>query len=168
MSRQQVRIARSFRDDISIEEAQRRLTLTSIHARQVCKKVAEMDDNTATTGLMRMILAAEYLRYNGMHFEHAGVHLSLDCDVIEIAIESNIEAAFLMEYGSEDGRKNAQSMLGYMTIYLGDDDKPTLGMTEIGLDVMDELMRALCESAKEVMDRHGKITAETMGIGGVQ
>lgn len=65
MSRQQVRIARSFRDDISIEEAQRRLTLTSIHARQVCEKVAEMDDNTATTGLMRMILAAEYLRYNG-------------------------------------------------------------------------------------------------------
>ena len=94
---------------------------------------------------LRHTLAAAYMDLRGMEFHHAGVVLPLNGSVLDAAIDNNIIGAFLQEYGSEQGTKNACKMLGEYMLNGTD-------ITPVGLDVLDNMNRAFCDMVRGMLD----------------
>ena len=94
---------------------------------------------------LRHTLGAAYMDLRGMEFHHAGVVLPLNGSVLDAAIDNNIIGAFLQEYGSEQGTKNACKMLGEYMLNGTD-------ITPVGLELLDGMNRAFCELARGMLD----------------
>ncbi|MGL6603783.1 hypothetical protein ACSZN2_19830 [Aeromonas hydrophila] len=94
---------------------------------------------------LRHTLAAAYMDLRGMEFHHAGVVLPLNGSVLGAAIDNNIIGAFLQEYGSEQGTKNASKMLGEYMLNGTD-------ITPVGLELLDNMNRAFCNLIRGMLD----------------
>ena len=94
---------------------------------------------------LRHTLGAAYMDLRGMEFHHAGVVLPLNGSVLDSAIDNNIIGAFLQEYGSEQGTKNACKMLGEYMLNGTD-------ITPVGLELLDNMNRAFCNLIRGMLD----------------
>ncbi len=94
---------------------------------------------------LRHTLGAAYMDLRGMEFHHAGVVLHLNGSVLDAAIDNNIIGAFLQEYGSEQGTKNACKMLGEYMLNGTD-------ITPVGLELLDNMNRAFCNLIRGMLD----------------
>ena len=94
---------------------------------------------------LRHTLGAAYMDLRGMEFHHAGVVLPLNGSVLDAVIDNNIIGAFLQEYGSEQGTKNACKMLGEYMLNGTD-------ITPVGLELLDNMNRAFCNLIRGMLD----------------
>jgi hypothetical protein len=94
---------------------------------------------------LRETLAAAYMDLRDSEFRHAGVALPLTGSVLGAAIDNNIIGAFLQEYGSEQGTKNACKMLGEYMLNGND-------ITPVGLELLDGMNRAFCDLVRGMLD----------------
>ena len=65
--------------------------------------------------------------------------------MLDAAIDNNIIGAFLQEYGSEQGTKNACKMLGEYMLNGTD-------ITPVGLELLDNMNRAFCNLIRGMLD----------------
>ena len=94
---------------------------------------------------LRHTLAAAYMDLRDSEFRHAGVALPLNGVALEAAIDNNIIGAFLQEYGSEKGTKNACKMLGEYMLNGTD-------ITPVGLELLDNMNRAFGNPIRGMLD----------------
>ena len=80
------------------------------------------------------------------------IRLELTPELIGFAIQNNIEAALVGEYGAEQGTINAAEML-YAMLDESDQFERTCGLSELGFTVMDELFKSLAEMAYESLSQ---------------
>ena len=86
------------------------------------------------------------------------IRLELTPELIGFAIQNNIEAALVGEYGAEQGTINAAEML-YAMLDESDQFERTCGLSELGFTVMDEMFKSLSEMACEELSQGELITA---------
>jgi hypothetical protein len=89
-------------------------------------------------------IAAAYCALRGDAFKHAAVSLSLNSDVLEVAIQAQIVEAMLSHYGGEVGNHRAALFLASML------NGSTL--TLLGIEVMDMMLRCICEDVRQMLD----------------
>lgn len=90
-------------------------------------------------------LSLSYLAVRGCEFEHLGVRLPLDQEVLMLAIQNNIVGACLERGGGKQGREDALLMLRHMV---------TGGeLTPLGRLMLDEMNTLFCVEAREMIDR---------------
>lgn len=89
-------------------------------------------------------VARAYLAVSGNTFNHLGVQLPLDQEVLSMAIHNQIVAAHLEHAGGKQGREDALLMLHHML--LGDE------LTPLGSLVLDEMNRAFCADVRQMLD----------------
>lgn len=80
------------------------------------------------------------------------IRLELTRELIEIAIQANIEAALIGECGADQGVINAAEMLSAMTDQTQQFDR-TGGLSELGVTVMDEVFMSLSEMARNMVEQ---------------
>ena len=90
-------------------------------------------------------LSLSYLAVRGCEFEHLGVRLPLDQEVLTMAIQNNIVGAHLEHAGGKQGRDDALLMLRHMVA--GET------LTPLGALVMDQMFCALCADVRQMLDR---------------
>lgn len=79
------------------------------------------------------------------------IRLELTPELIGCAIQNNIEAALVGEYGAEQGSINAAEML-YAMLDESDRFERTCGLSELGVTVMDEMFKSLSEIARDMVE----------------
>jgi len=89
-------------------------------------------------------VAQAYLAVSGNTFNHLGVQLPLDQEVLTMAIHNQIVGAHLEHAGGKQGREDALLMLRHML--LGDE------LTPLGSLVLDEMNRAFCADVRQMLD----------------
>ena len=89
-------------------------------------------------------LSLAYLLARGNTFNHLGVQLPLDQEVLTMAIQNNIVGAHLENAGAKQGQADALLMLRHMLA--GD------GLTPLGSLVLDEMNRAFCADVRQMLD----------------
>ena len=89
-------------------------------------------------------VARAYLAVRGNTFNHLGVQLPLDQEVLTMAIQNNIVGAHLEHAGGKQGREDALLMLRHMLA--GDE------LTPLGSLVLDEMNRAFCADVRQMLD----------------
>ncbi|MBL0614439.1 hypothetical protein [Aeromonas veronii] len=89
-------------------------------------------------------LAAAYLAKRGSDFEHLGVHLPLDQEVLTMAIQNNIVGAHLEHAGGKQGREDALLMLRHMVA--GET------LTPLGAVMLDEMNKAFCADVRQMLN----------------
>ena len=89
-------------------------------------------------------LSLAYLLARGNTFNHLGVKLHLDRDVLTMAIQSNVVGAHLENAGAKQGQADALLMLRHMLA--GDE------LTPLGSLVLDEMNRAFCADVRQMLD----------------
>lgn len=90
-------------------------------------------------------VARAYLAVRGNTFNHLGVQLPLNQEVLTMAINSQIVGAHLEHAGGKQGRDDALLMLRHMLA--GDE------LTPLGSLVLDEMNRAFCADVRQMLDR---------------
>ena len=89
--------------------------------------------------------ALAYLAARGNTFNHLGVKLHLDQEVLTMAIQSNVVGAHLEHAGGKQGRDDALLMLRHMV---------TGGeLTPLGRLMLDEMNTLFCAEVREMIDR---------------
>ncbi|MEI4977013.1 hypothetical protein ACB268_17075 [Aeromonas sanarellii] len=89
-------------------------------------------------------VARAYLAVRGNTFNHLGVQLPLDQEVLTMAIQNNIVGAHLEHAGGKQGREDALLMLRHMLA--GDE------LTELGGTLLDEMNRCFCADVRQMLD----------------
>ncbi|MDX7875505.1 hypothetical protein [Aeromonas veronii] len=89
-------------------------------------------------------LAAAYLAKRGSDFEHLGVHLPLDQEVLRLAIHNNVVGACLEHGGGRQGQEDALLLLRHTLA--GDE------LTELGVTLLDEMNRHFCSEVRQMLD----------------
>ncbi|MCJ7929175.1 hypothetical protein [Aeromonas sp. LsrichE-8G] len=89
-------------------------------------------------------VARAYLAVRGNTFNHLGVQLPLDQEVLTMAIHNQIVGAHLEHAGGKQGRDDALLMLRHMLA--GDE------LTPLGSLVLDEMNRAFCADVRQMLD----------------
>ncbi|MGN5136452.1 hypothetical protein ACTG2E_22185 [Aeromonas veronii] len=89
-------------------------------------------------------VARAYLAVRGNTFNHLGVQLPLDQEVLTMAIQNNIVGAHLEHSGGKQGREDALLMLRHMVA--GET------LTPLGALVMDQMYCALCADVRQMLD----------------
>ena len=89
-------------------------------------------------------LSLAYLLARGNTFNHLGVQLPLNQEVLTMAIQNNIVGAHLEHAGGKQGREDALLMLRHMLA--GDE------LTPLGSLVLDEMNRAFCADVRQMLD----------------
>ena len=89
-------------------------------------------------------LSLAYLLARGNTFNHLGVQLPLDQEVLTMAIQNNIVGAHLENAGAKQGQADALLMLRHMLA--GDE------LTPLGSLVLDEMNRAFCADVRQMLD----------------
>ena len=89
-------------------------------------------------------LSLAYLLARGNTFNHLGVQLPLDQEVLTMAIQNNIVGAHLEHAGGKQGREDALLMLRHMLA--GDE------LTELGGTLLDEMNRCFCADVRQMLD----------------
>ena len=89
-------------------------------------------------------VARAYLAVRGNTFNHLGVQLPLDQEVLTMAIQNNIVGAHLEHAGGKQGREDALLMLRHMVA--GET------LTPLGALVMDQMFCALCADVRQMLD----------------
>lgn len=89
-------------------------------------------------------VARAYLVARGDSFTHLGVQLSLNQEVLTMAIQNNIVGAHLEHAGGKQGREDALLMLRHMVA------DGTL--TPLGALVVDQMYCAFCADARQMLD----------------
>ncbi|MFQ2164415.1 hypothetical protein ACK33D_08795 [Aeromonas hydrophila] len=90
-------------------------------------------------------VARAYLAVRGNTFNHLGVQLPLDQEVLTMAIHSQIVGAHLEHAGGKQGREDALLMLRHMVA--GE------ALTPLGAVVLDEMNKAFCTDVRCMLDR---------------
>ncbi len=89
-------------------------------------------------------VARAYLAVRGNTFNHLGVKLHLDQEVLTMAIQSNVVGAHLENAGAKQGQADALLMLRHMLA--GDE------LTELGGTLLDEMNRCFCADVRQMLD----------------
>lgn len=90
-------------------------------------------------------VARAYLAVRGNTFNHLGVQLPLNQEVLTMAIHSQIVGAHLEHAGGKQGRDDALLMLRHMV---------TGGeLTPLGRLMLDEMNTLFCAEVREMIDR---------------
>lgn len=89
-------------------------------------------------------VALAYLAVRGNTFNHLGVQLPLDQEVLTMAIHNQIVGAHLEHAGGKQGREDALLMLRHMLA--GDE------LTELGGTLLDEMNRCFCADVRQMLD----------------
>lgn len=89
-------------------------------------------------------VALAYLAVRGNTFNHLGVQLPLDQEVLTMAIQNNIVGAHLEHAGAQQGQADALLMLRHMLA--GET------LTPLGALVMDQMFCALCADVRQMLD----------------
>lgn len=89
-------------------------------------------------------VAQAYLAVRGNTFNHLGVQLPLDQEVLTMAIHNQIVGAHLEHAGGKQGRDDALLMLRHMLA--GDE------LTELGGTLLDEMNRCFCADVRQMLD----------------
>ena len=89
-------------------------------------------------------VARAYLAVRGNTFNHLGVKLHLDQEVLTMAISNQIVGAHLERAGGKQGREDALLMLRHMVA--GET------LTPLGALVMDQMFCALCADVRQMLD----------------
>lgn len=89
-------------------------------------------------------LSLAYLLARGNTFNHLGVQLPLDQEVLTMAIQNNIVGAHLENAGAKQGQADALLMLRHMLA--GDE------LTELGGTLLDEMNRCFCADVRQMLD----------------
>jgi len=92
-------------------------------------------------------IAAAYLAERGELFSHAGVHLPLSNETLELAIHNNMTEA-LIEYGIQKGRANA---IGYALEMLGhmmNGDR----ISAFGAGMLDDMNSMFCAEVRRMLE----------------
>lgn len=89
-------------------------------------------------------LSLAYLAVRGCEFEHLGVRLPLDQEVLTMVIQNNIVGAHLEHAGGKQGREDALQMLRHMVA--GE------ALTPLGVVVLDEMNKAFCADVRQMLD----------------
>ena len=89
-------------------------------------------------------LAQVYLVARGNTFNHLGVQLPLNQEVLTMAIHNQIVGAHLEHAGGKQGQADALLMLRHMLA--GDE------LTPLGSLVLDEMNRAFCADVRQMLD----------------
>lgn len=105
-----------------------------------------MQQGVAMTEINTLVesVARAYLALRGNTFNHLGVQLPLDQEVLTMAIQNNIVGAHLEHAGGKQGREDALLMLRHMVA--GDE------LTPLGSLVLDEMNRAFCADVRQMLD----------------
>lgn len=105
-----------------------------------------MQQGVAMTEINTMVkaVARAYLAVRGNTFNHLGVQLPLDQEVLTMAIHNQIVGAHLEHAGGKQGRDDALLMLRHMLA--GDE------LTPLGSLVLDEMNRAFCADVRQMLD----------------
>ncbi len=98
----------------------------------------------AEINAMVKAVARAYLAVRGNTFNHLGVQLPLDQEVLTMAIQSNVVGAHLENAGAKQGQADALLMLRHMLV--GDE------LTPLGSLVLDEMNRAFCADVRQMLD----------------
>ena len=101
--------------------------------------VAMIEINTLVEAVARA-----YLAVRGNTFNHLGVQLPLNQEVLTMAIQNNIVGAHLEHAGGKQGREDALLMLRHMLA--GDE------LTELGGTLLDEMNRCFCADVRQMLD----------------
>ena len=97
-------------------------------------------------------VALAYLAVRGNTFNHLGVQLPLNQEVLTMAIQNNIVGAHLEHAGGKQGREDALLMLRHMVA--GET------LTPLGALVMDQMYCALCADVRQMLDEGKNPLAE--------
>lgn len=90
-------------------------------------------------------VARAYLAVRGNTFNHLGVKLHLDQEVLTMAIQSSVVGAHLENAGAKQGQADALLMLRHMV---------TGGeLTPLGRLMLDEMNALFCAEVREMIDR---------------
>ena len=89
-------------------------------------------------------VARAYLAVRGNTFNHLGVQLPLDQEVLTMAIQNNIVGAHLEHAGGKQGREDALLMLRHMVA--GET------LTPLGALVMDQMYCAFCADVHQMLE----------------
>ena len=89
-------------------------------------------------------VARAYLAVRGNTFNHLGVQLPLNQEVLTMAIHSQIVGAHLEHAGGKQGQADALLMLRHMLA--GDE------LTPLGSLVLDEMNKAFCADVRQMLD----------------
>ena len=105
-----------------------------------------MQQGVAMSEINTMVkaVARAYLAVRGNTFNHLGVQLPLDQEVLTMAIHNQIVGAHLEHAGGKQGRDDALLMLRHMLA--GDE------LTPLGSLVLDEMNRAFCADVRQMLD----------------
>ena len=105
-----------------------------------------MQQGVAMTEINTLVesVARAYLALRGNTFNHLGVQLPLDQEVLTMAIQNNIVGAHLEHAGGKQGREDALLMLRHMLA--GDE------LTELGGTLLDEMNRCFCADVRQMLD----------------
>ena len=105
-----------------------------------------MQQGVGMTEINTMVkaVARAYLAVRGNTFNHLGVQLPLDQEVLTMAIHNQIVGAHLEHAGGKQGRDDALLMLRHMLA--GDE------LTPLGSLVLDEMNRAFCADVRQMLD----------------
>lgn len=104
-------------------------------------------------------VARAYLAVRGNTFNHLGVQLPLDQEVLTMAIHNQIVGAHLEYAGGKQGREDALLMLRHMVA--GE------VLTPLGAMVLDEMNKAFCSDVRQMLnegqDPLAELTREQRG-----
>lgn len=105
-----------------------------------------MQQGVAMTDINELVerLSLAYLAVRGCEFEHLGVQLPLNQEVLTMAIQNNIVGAHLENAGAKQGQADALLMLRHMLA--GD------GLTPLGTLILDEMNKAFCADVRQMLD----------------
>lgn len=113
-----------------------------------------MQQGVAMTDINELVerLSLAYLAVRGCEFEHLGVQLPLNQEVLTMAIQNNIVGAHLEHAGGKQGQADALLMLRHMLA--GDE------LTPLGSLVLDEMNKAFCADVRQMLDEGKNPLAE--------
>ena len=116
-----------------------------------------MQQGVAMTEINTLVesVARAYLALRGNTFNHLGVQLPLDQEVLTMAIQNNIVGAHLEHAGGKQGRDDALLMLRHMVA--GET------LTPLGALVMDQMYCALCADVRQMLNEGKDPMAEMAG-----
>ena len=105
-----------------------------------------MQQGVAMSEINTMVkaVARAYLAVRGNTFNHLGVQLPLDQEVLTMAIHNQIVGAHLEHAGGKQGREDALLMLRHMVT--GE------ALTPLGVVVLDEMNKAFCADVRQMLD----------------
>ena len=89
-------------------------------------------------------VALAYLAVRGNTFNHLGVQLPLNQEVLTMAIHNQIVGAHLEHAGGKQGREDALLMLRHMVT--GE------ALTPLGSLLLDEMNKAFCADVRQMLD----------------